>query len=54
MIKDARSLNLSNCVALVLYEALRQLDYPNLAKEEYLKGEDFLDNYKEKVIDFKE
>ncbi len=54
MVKDARSLNLSNCVALVLYEALRQLDFPSLAKEEYLKGEDFLDNYKEKIIDFKE
>lgn len=25
---DARSLNLSNCVALVLFEALRQLEFP--------------------------
>ena len=25
---EARSLNLSNCAALVLYEALRQLDFP--------------------------
>lgn len=25
---DARSLNLSNCVAIVVYEALRQLDFP--------------------------
>jgi len=24
---DARSLNLSNCVSLVLYEALRQLNF---------------------------
>lgn len=54
MLKDARSLNLSNCVALVLYEALRQLDYPSLAKSEYLKGENFLDNYEEKKINFKE
>ena len=27
---DSRSLNLSNCVAVALYEALRQLDYPGL------------------------
>ena len=27
---DARSLNLSNSVAIVLYEALRQLDFPDL------------------------
>jgi tRNA (cytidine/uridine-2'-O-)-methyltransferase len=26
--RDARSLNLSNCAALVLYEALRQLGFP--------------------------
>lgn len=26
----SRSLNLSNAVAVILYEALRQLDYPNL------------------------
>lgn len=30
MIGDARSLNLSNSVAVVLYEALRQLGYPGL------------------------
>ncbi len=27
---DLRSLNLSNCVAVVVYEALRQLDFPGL------------------------
>ena len=27
---DARSLNLSNAVAITVYEALRQLDYPGL------------------------
>jgi len=27
----SRSLNLSNCVAIAVYEALRQLDYPGLA-----------------------
>ena len=30
MRKDARSLNLSNSVAITVFEALRQLDYPNL------------------------
>jgi len=30
MQKNSRSLNLSNAVAVILYEALRQLDYPSL------------------------
>lgn len=30
MIKEARSLNLANAVAVVTYEALRQLDFPDL------------------------
>ena len=30
MRQEARSLNLSNSVAITVYEALRQLDYPNL------------------------
>lgn len=30
MREDARSLNLANSVAIVAYEALRQLDYPDL------------------------
>lgn len=30
MIDEARSLNLSNSVAIVVYEALRQIGYPNL------------------------
>ena len=41
---NIRALNLSNCVALVLYEVLRQQDYPNLSKVEIIKGEDFLEN----------
>ena len=41
---NIRALNLSNCVALVLYEVLRQQDYPNLSKVETIKGEDFLTN----------
>ena len=32
MKKDTRSLNLSNAVAIVLYEALRQLDFPHLER----------------------
>lgn len=39
----ARSLNLSNCVALVLYDVLRQQNFPGLATKEILKGENFLD-----------
>nr|WP_088922173.1 tRNA (cytidine(34)-2'-O)-methyltransferase [Granulosicoccus antarcticus] len=31
MRKDSRSLNLSNAVAIITYEALRQMDYPDLA-----------------------
>lgn len=46
MVEQARSLNLSNCVALCSYEVLRQLDYPNLCKHETIKGEDFLEQYK--------
>ena len=45
MIKDARSLNLSNCVAICLYEVISQQGYPNLSKDEYLKGKDFLDKF---------
>ena len=32
MISEARSLNLSNSVAIVAYEAMRQLDFANLAE----------------------
>lgn len=38
----ARSLNLANCVALILYDALRQQGFPGLASQEVLKGDDFL------------
>ena len=43
-----RSLNLSNCVALVSYEVLRQLDYPDLIRTEpeTHKGKDFLDQFR--------
>lgn len=39
---DVRSLNLSNCVAIMVYEALRQLDYPGLSRVEQIKGENFI------------
>ena len=39
---NVRSLNLSNCAAIALYEVLRQQDYPNLLKTEPHKGEDWL------------
>lgn len=45
MSKDARSLNLSNTVAIGIYEALRQQDYNDLSKEEVQKGADFLYEY---------
>lgn len=43
MIGTARSLNLSNCVAICVYEVLRQLDYPGLSRCEQIKGEDWLE-----------
>ena len=43
-----RSINLSNCVAIVAYEALRQLDFPDLIDYEPHKGKDFLDQFKDK------
>ena len=39
MISDARCLNLSNSVAIVVYEALRQNNFESLTKEsDYLYG----------------
>lgn len=37
MVPDARSLNLSNAVAIVCYEALRQLDFAGLSGEGHLR-----------------
>ena len=42
MSDKVRSLNLSNCAALTIYEVLRQQDYPSLSKVEVQKGEEFL------------
>lgn len=44
---NARSLNLSNSVAIILSEALRQQNYFSLATTETIKGRDFLKNYPE-------
>lgn len=46
MVPSARSLNLSNCVALILYEALRQQNFRGLATQEEIKGNDFLNEEK--------
>lgn len=43
MTKNVRALNLSNCCAIVIYEALRQQDYNNLLRTEPHKGEDYLE-----------
>ena len=37
MVPDNRSLNLSNAVAIVCYEALRQLDFPGLSEQGSLR-----------------
>lgn len=42
MSKNVRSLNLSNCCAIVLYEVLRQQDYRDLLFEEPHKDKDFI------------
>ena len=39
---NVRSLNLSNCVAIVVYEVLRQQEYLDLCRCEPFKGEDWL------------
>ena len=43
MTKDVRALNLSNTVAIMVYEVLRQQDYNNLLRYEPFKGSDYLD-----------
>ena len=43
MTDKVRSLNLSNTVAIVVYEALRQQSYNNLLRDEPHKGSDFLE-----------
>ncbi len=43
MTDKVRALNVSNSVAIVIYEALRQQDYNDLLREEPHKGVDFLE-----------
>ena len=42
MTSNVRALNLSNCVAIVVYEALRQQNYRDLLFEEPHKDKDFI------------
>lgn len=42
MTDDVRSLNLSNCCAIVVYEVLRQRNYENLLREEPHKSKTFI------------
>lgn len=39
---NVRALNLSNCVAIVSYEVLRQQNFPNLLFSDPFKGENYL------------
>ncbi len=39
---NIRALNLSNCVAIMVFEVLRQQDYPELLFSDPFKGEDYL------------
>ena len=43
MNSNIRALNVSNSVAIMLFEVLRQQNYPNLLKEEPFKGADYLE-----------
>lgn len=43
MSENVRALNLSNSVAIVTYEVLRQNDYKHLSKTEPHKGENYLE-----------
>ena len=43
MTDKVRALNLSNTVAIMVYEALRQQNYPGLLFEEPFKGADYLE-----------
>ena len=44
MTDKVRALNLSNCVAVVVYEVLRQQDYNGLLFTEPFKGSDYINN----------
>ena len=44
MTDKVRALNLSNCVAIAVYEVLRQNNYFDLLRTEPFKGEDYLES----------
>lgn len=44
MSENVRALNLSNTVAIMVYEALRQQDYPGLFREEPHKSKDYIED----------
>jgi tRNA (cytidine/uridine-2'-O-)-methyltransferase len=43
MTDNVRALNLSNCVAIMVYEVLRQQNYNDLLRYEPFKGKDYLE-----------
>ena len=43
MTSNVRALNLSNCVAIMIYEALRQQDYNDLLRDEPHKSKNFIE-----------
>lgn len=47
MTDNVRALNLSNSVAIMTYEALRQQDFNDLLREEPHKGPNFIEEYEE-------
>ena len=47
MTDNVRSLNLSNCAAICVYEVLRQQNYRDLLREEPHKGSDYLERLEE-------
>ena len=47
MTDNVRALNLSNTVAIMIYEALRQQNYRDLLFDEPHKGDHFLEDYRE-------
>lgn len=49
MVKEARSLNLANSVAIVLAECQRERGFEGLSETETIKGKDFLKNWTSKA-----
>ena len=49
MTDNVRALNLSNTVAIVTYEALRQQNYNNLLRDEPHKSKTYIEESKQKT-----